>query len=365
MAAFCLLPTAFFSPSLWLFYCSIGYDAPVKSLLLSLLVIASVLLTPAPYASVAHRQGKLVRYEDSRMSMGCAYTIVAYDDDAERLPRIVSAAFDEVDRIDRLMSHYKPDSALSRLNREGAKGAVKVEPELFDFIEECLMYSRESEGAFDITVGPLMKAWGFFRGDGRVPGATEISELRNRVGYKHVILNADESSIQFDQPGVELDLGGIAKGYAVDRVVNLLRQHKIVAALVSAGGSTLYGLGTPPDSQGWEVKIQNPVEANKIALTLSLKNQSLSVSGGSEKFFEIDGVRYSHIMNPHTGRPVQNVLSVAVLTESGKVGDALDNIFYVQGVKRSREFLKRLPPTEVFFFLPQAGEGWKMVRLKN
>ncbi|MBA3442394.1 MAG: FAD:protein FMN transferase [Pyrinomonadaceae bacterium] len=337
----------------------------MKSVLLSLLVIGSILLTPAPCASIAHGQGQLVRYEDNRMSMGCAYTIVAYDDDAERLPRIVSAAFDEVDRIDRLMSHYKPDSPLSRLNREGAKGPVKVEPELFDFIEECLRYSRESEGAFDITVGPLMKAWGFFRGEGRVPGATEISELRNRVGYKHIISNANERTIEFDRPGVELDLGGIAKGYAVDRVVNLLRQHKIVAALVSAGGSTLYGLGAPPGSKGWEVKIQNPVDANKIALTVSLKNQSLSVSGGGEKFFEIEGVRYSHIMDPHTGRPVQNMLSVTVLTESGTVGDALDNIFYVQGVERSREFLKRLPPTEVFFFLPEAREKWKMIRLKN
>ncbi|HVF28951.1 MAG TPA: FAD:protein FMN transferase [Pyrinomonadaceae bacterium] len=343
----------------------IEYDGRVKSLWLSLLIIGLSLWTPTSRASTAHRQGKLGRYEDSRLSMGCAYTIVTYGNDAQKLARITSAAFDEVDRIDRLMSHYKPDSPLSRLNRDGAGGPVKVGAELFDFIEEALRYSRESEGAFDITVGPLMKAWGFFRGEGRVPEAAEISELRRRVGYKHLILNGDEKTIRFDRPGVELDLGGIAKGYAVDSVVSLLKRHNITAALISACGSTLYGMGTPPDSAGWEVKIQNPVDPDKVALTVSLKDQSLSVSGSAEKFFEIDGVRYSHIMNPRTGRPVENMLGVAVLAGSGTAGDALDNVFYVQGVERSRKLLKQLPPTEVFFFLPGGRKKWKMVRLKN
>ncbi len=343
----------------------IEYDGSVKPLWLSLLIIGLSLLTPASRPSITHHQGKLVRYEDSRLSMGCAYSIVIYGDDTQRLARIVSAAFDEVDRIDQLMSHYKPESPLSRINRDGAGGPVKVEPELFHFIEESLRYSRESEGAFDITVGPLMKAWGFFRGEGRVPQPAEIFELRRRVGYQHVILNADGKTIHFDRPGVELDLGGIAKGYAVDRVVSLLKRHKIAAALISACGSTLYGMGKPPDSEGWEVKIQNPIDASKVALTVSLKDQALSVSGGDEKFFEIGGVRYGHIMNPRTGWPVENMLSVAVLTGSGTAGDALDNVFYVQGIEQSRELLKRLPPTEVFFFLPEVGQRWKMVRLKN
>ncbi|MDQ3650106.1 MAG: FAD:protein FMN transferase [Acidobacteriota bacterium] len=343
----------------------IEYDGCVKSLWLSLLIIGLFSSALASRTSIAQRQGKPVRYEDSRISMGCAYTIVTYGDNAQRLTRIVGDAFDEVDRIDRLMSHYKPDSPLSRLNRDGDGGPVKVEPELFDFIEEALRYSRESDGAFDITVGPLMKAWGFFRGEGRVPQPAEISELRSRVGYQHLILNADEKTIRFDRPGVELDLGGIAKGYAVDRVVSLLKRHKIADALISACGSTLYGMGTPPDSEGWAVKIQNPVDASKVALTVSLKDQALSVSGSDEKFFEIGGVRYAHIMNPRTGRPVENMLSVAVLTDSGTAGDALDNVFYVQGVEQSRKLLKRLPPTEVFFFLPERGKRWKVVRLKN
>src|SRR5262245_19690805 len=172
------------------------------------------------------------RYEDSRVSMGCVYSIVIYGRDTAPLREAVAAALDEVDRIDRLMSHYKNDSELSRVNREAAERAVKVDPELFDFTAECLRYRRESDGEFDITVGQLMKAWGFFRGEGRTPSEAELEEARNRVGYQHVILNQRDGTIFFDKMGVELDLGGIAKGYAVDRAVAVLKRHGVTSALV-------------------------------------------------------------------------------------------------------------------------------------
>lgn len=308
-------------------------------------------------------EAPLVRHEASRMSMGCAYAIVAYGHDGGALPGIVEAAFDEVDRMDRLMSHYKPESALSRLNREGAAGPVAVDPELFGLIAESLRYSRESDGAFDITVGPLMKAWGFFRGGGRVPGDDELAAVRSRVGYEHVILDAARKTVRFDRPGVELDLGGIAKGYAVDKAVELLRRRQVAAALVSAGGSTVYGLGAPPGKPAWEVAVQDPVDPDTTALTVRLNDRALSVSGSYEKSFEKDGVRYSHIMDPRTGRPVQGVLSVAVLTGDGTAGDALDDVLFVLGVSRSRAYLKRLPGTEAFFFLPSKRSRWMLVRL--
>jgi len=297
------------------------------------------------------------------MSMACAYAIVAYGDDAGALPRILEAAFDEVDRIDRLMSHYKAESPLSRLNRDAASGPVAVEPELFDFIAECLRYSRESGGAFDITVGPLMKTWGFFRGGGRFPSAQEVEDVRERIGYAHVALDASSRTIRFDRPGVELDLGGIAKGYAVDRVVDLLRREHVAAALVSAGGSTIYGLGAPPGREAWDVDIQDPMDSGRVALTVPLKDRALSVSGRSEKSFERDGIVYSHIMDPRTARPVPGILSVAVLTPTGTAGDALDDALFVQGVERSRAYLQRLPATEAIFFLPDTTGAWKMVRL--
>ncbi|MBO0723738.1 MAG: FAD:protein FMN transferase, partial [Blastocatellia bacterium] len=142
-----------------------------------------------------------------------------------------------------------------------------------------------------------------------------------------------------------------------------LEERGIERALVSAGGSTIYGLGSPPDAAGWEIKIEDPVDHNKIAETVFLQNRALSVSGSYEKFFEVDGVRYSHIMDPRTGQPVQGVLSVAVLTETGTTGDALDNVFYVSGVEKSRKLLEYYPLTEVMFFLPDSGKNWKLVRL--
>ncbi len=305
------------------------------------------------------------RYEESRVSMGCVYTIVAYGHDLEPLREAAAAALDEVDRIDRLMSHYKTDSELSRVNREAAERPIEIDPELYDFIAECLRYSRESDGAFDITVGSLMKAWGFFRGEGRMPTEAELTEARNRVGYQHVILNQKDRTIFFDKAGVELDLGGIAKGYAVDRAVTVLKRHGVRSALVSSGGSTIFGLGAPPGKTAWSIEIQDPVERDRVATTVRLKDQSLSVSGSNEKFFELDGVRYSHLMDPRSGRPVQGMLSVAVITSDGTSGDALDNVFYTLGVERSGARLKKFPASEVFFFLPESGKRWKMVHIKR
>jgi thiamine biosynthesis lipoprotein len=307
------------------------------------------------------RPQELHHYDASRMSMACVYAIEAYGPDPAALPRIVDEAFDEVDRIDRLMSHYKSDSPLSHVNRDAARSPVIVEPELFDFIAEAMRYNRESDGAFDITVGPLMKAWGFFRGEGRVPGDEELAEARRHVGAAHVILNSGGRTISFDEPGVELDLGGIAKGYAVDRVVGLLRQRPVAAALISAGGSTVYGLGAPPGRGGWDVVIQDPIDPRKVAFTIELRDRALSVAGTSEKWFEAGGVRYSHIMDPRTGRPVQGVLSVAVLASSGTAGDALDDAFFVLGPEGSRAYLNRLPGTEAFFFLPDPKRAWTVV----
>jgi thiamine biosynthesis lipoprotein len=332
------------------------------------LLAAFLLVLPA-------RATSLTRYEGTRLSMGCVYAIVAYGEDAAALPRIVDEALDEVDRIDRLMSNYKPESPLSRLNREAASPGfatpVAVDPELFDMIAESLRYSRESDGAFDITVGPLMKAWGFFNADGHMPATRVLDEARRRVGYRHVLLDPSAHTIRFDQRGVELDLGGIAKGYAVDRVVSLLRERHVAAALVSAGGSTLYALGAPPGEEGWEVNVQDPLQATQVALTLRLKDRSLSIAGRSEKSFEVGGVTYSHIMDPRTGRPVQGMLTVAVLSATGTQGDALDDVLFVQGVEKSRGYLARLTGAgiEAYLFLPAVRpggqRGWTQVHLQE
>ena len=310
--------------------------------------------------------GQLHRYEASRLSMACVYAIDMYGPDERALPRIATEALDEVDRIDRLMSHYKADSPLSHINRDAARQPVVVDQELFDFIAEAIRYSRESHGAFDITVGPLMKAWGFFNGEGRVPSPRVLAAARRSVGSDLVVLNERARSIRFLRDGVELDLGGIAKGYAVDQVIRLLRDRGVSSALVSAGGSTIYGLGAPPDGDAWEVAVQDPIDSRRTALTLRVKNRALSVAGRSEKWFEADGVKYSHIMDPRTGRPVQGVLTVVVLAETGTAGDALDDALFVLGPKASQAYLDAHGgKADAFFFLPDSPRGWRMVEARQ
>lgn len=295
--------------------------------------------------------------------MACLYAIEAYGPDAHALPRAVEEAFDEVDRIDRLMSHYRADSLLSRVNREAARGPVTVDAELFDFVARAVRYTRDSGGAFDITVGPLMKVWGFFGGEGRLPSESELSAARRVVGAGRVILDAAAKTIRFAGPGVELDLGGIAKGYAVDRAAALLRARGVPAALISAGGSTIYALGAPPGRAAWMVTVQDPVVARHAALTFQLTDRALSVAGRSEKSFVSGGVTYSHIMDPRSGRPAQGVLSVAVLAPSGTDGDALDDAFFVLGPEHSAPYSRALAAVEAFFLLPDRERPWRLVRM--
>jgi len=299
------------------------------------------------------------------MSMACLYSITAYGPPGVDGHAAAEAALDEVDRIDRLMSHYKAESPLSALNREAASHPVRPPQELFDFVVESLRYSRLSHGAFDITVAPLMKAWGFFRGDGRVPSPRELVRARELVGAAHVRVDSTAGTVTFDAAGVELDLGGIAKGYAVDRAVSILRSRGVTAALVSAGGSTVYGLGAPPGREAWDVDVQDPLDARRSATAVRLRDRSLSIAGGSEKWFEANGVRYSHIMDPRTGSPVQGMLTVAVLSDSGTAGDALDDALFVLGPAASRPLMQAVPGTSALFLLPRGTHGWHLVRAES
>jgi thiamine biosynthesis lipoprotein len=261
------------------------------------------------------------------------------------------------------MSNYKRESALSRLNREAASGPVTVQAELFDLIAESMRYSVDSGGAFDITVGPLMKAWGFFNGEGRVPPAAEVARLRGRIGYRHVVLDRTNRTVRFDRPGMEIDLGAIAKGYAIDRVVTMLTARRVRAALVSAGGSTIFAIGAPPNQSHWNVDVQDPVDARKLAFTVPLRNRALSVAGRSEKSFEIHGVEYTHILDPRSAAPVRGVLSVVVLANNGTGGDALDTALFVLGVERGRTLLGRTRDAEAYFLLPRRRREWRVVHL--
>jgi thiamine biosynthesis lipoprotein len=329
----------------------------------TVLTLSGAHLLLASRAAASAPASPLVCHEESREVMACTGTVRACGPEAAALAGAVGAALDELDRLDRLLSHYRPASPLSQLNREAANGPVRVEPELLELLGACLRWSRESDGAFDVTVGPLMKAWGFFRAEGRVPGEEELARALAVVGYRHLVLDREAGTVRFDRPGVELDLGGIGKGYAVDRAVDRLRRAGVTSALVNLGGSSVYGLGAPPGREAWEIGIEDPTEPGKTALTVALRDRALSVSGGYARFFEQDGVTYAHILDPRTGRPVPGLLSVAVLTASATDGDALDNVLFVLGPEAGRAHLSRVPGAEAFVLLPERGPRWRLVRL--
>lgn len=295
----------------------------------------------------------MMRYEASHQAMGTEFTLVAYGDDAQHLTAVGNEIFEEIDRLDAQMSNYDPKSELSTINRSAAFRSLRVEPRLFQLLADAIRYSQSTDGAFDMTAGPLMKTWGFFRGKGRLPANSEIAHALGRVGYRYVHLNAAQRTIRYGVEGLELDLGGIGKGYAVDRTVDILRSYGVTQALISGGTSSLYALGAPPGARGWSITLRDPYDADKAAGFLCLRNYSLSTSGNYQKFFQMGGKTYAHIVNPTTGRPVENMLAAIVLAPRASEGDALSTAFYVMGFERSRKYLATHQNLIAIFYLPR------------
>lgn len=276
--------------------------------------------------------GDLLRLEKSDEAMGSTFSVVLYGNDSPKLEAAAAAAFEEVQQLDRMLSNYLPASEWSRVNREAGYRPVAVSAELFQLLSECIDYSRQSDGAFDITVGPLMKVWGFYRGEGLLPRPAEVAKALHRVGYRHVRLDPAIHAVQFDRPDVELDPGGIGKGYAVDRMVDVLKRKGIDIALVSGSGSSIYGMGTPPgEPEGWRITIRAPRNPKQSAAEVFLKNMSISTSGSYEKFFWAEGRIYSHIMDPRTGYPARGTSSVSVLAPRTIDSEAWAKPYFVNG----------------------------------
>jgi len=287
--------------------------------------------------------GELLRLEKSADAMGSTYSIALYGNDRIRMEAAADAAFDEVRRLDDLLSNYKPESEWSEVNRHAAEKPMKVSPELFSLLSACVEYSRESEGAFDISVGPLMKVWGFYKGSGHLPHRPEVLAALTKVGYQHIHLDRAAQTVWFDRPGVELDPGGIGKGYAVDRMVDILKRNGVEIALVAGSGSSIYGMGAPPNEpQGWRVDIRDPRDPKKTSAEVFLKDMSMSTSGSYEKFFRAEGRTYAHIMDPRTGYPAQGSVSVSVIAPRTIDSEAWAKPYFVNG----RHWAARHKPKE-------------------
>jgi thiamine biosynthesis lipoprotein len=280
----------------------------------------------------AAEAGDLQRLEIQDEAMGGTWAIVLYGHDRANLEAASAAAVEELHRLDHILSNYQAGSEWSAVNRTAGREPLKISPELFQLLSACLSYSRKSEGAFDITVGPLLKVWGFYKAEGSLPRPAEVAQALVNVGYRQVRLDSANQTVQFDRPGVELDPGGIGKGYAVDRMVEVLKRYGIDRALISGAGSSIYGLGAPPgDPEGWRITIRAQHDARKAAEEVFLKNMSLSTSGSYERFFRAGGRRYSHIMDPRTGYPAQGTASVSVLAPHTIDSEAWSKPYFING----------------------------------
>jgi thiamine biosynthesis lipoprotein len=267
----------------------------------------------------------------SRQAMGGVFIVTAYGDDRKYLEQAVTAALSEASRLEHLLSNYREDSEWSRMNRLAGSQPVHLSQEVFDLLQSCGEYTRESEGSFDITVGPLMRTWGFFKDTGFVPDPAELKAAGEHVGWRYVVLDRARSTVQFSKPGVELDPGGIGKGYAVDRMAEILRQRGVRAALISAASSSIYALGAPPGQARWEVGIRNPANPHESIQTVHLKDESISTSGAYVKYFVENGRAYSHIMDPLTGFPVRGRTSVSVIAARTIDSEAWAKPYFVMG----------------------------------
>jgi FAD:protein FMN transferase len=300
-------------------------------------------------------QPALQRFHQTHAAMGTIFTIDINATDQARAEQDMDLAFEEIDRLEALLSNYRPSSELSRIGREAGSAPIVTDPETFHFLERSLYWSWVSNGAFDITVGPLLRVWGFFFHQGRIPSQTQLNALRNKIGWRHIVLDAQTRTVSFDNhQAMELDPGSIGKGFAVDAVVKLLREQGVTSAFISAGGSTLYAIGAPPETAGWPVDVPDPRSPGKIAASILLKNSSLSTGACTEKFFVKDGHRYCHIFDPRTMRPVEGMLQTTVIDPSATDSDALSTVVFVLNATASRQLLASMPGAKALIFSQQS-----------
>jgi thiamine biosynthesis lipoprotein len=256
-----------------------------------------------------------------------------------------TAALDLIDALEDQMTVYRDHSEVSRLNAAAADSPVEVEPQLFDLLQRCGAWGLESEGAFDVAVGAMVKAWGFFRRDGRVPPPRERAEAMNRTGFRHVILDAAARTVKFRRPGLELNLGAVGKGYALDRAARLLRDDwGVRSALLHGGGSSAYALGHPPaDPRGWPVRLKHPADPGKSLGTAYLRDRGLGMSAATFQFFEYNGRKLGHLLDPRTGWPAAGTASASCVAPTAARADALSTAFFVAGAGWAERYCQSRP----------------------
>ncbi|MDA1162278.1 MAG: FAD:protein FMN transferase [Planctomycetota bacterium] len=275
-------------------------------------------------------------------AMACEFSIIMNPGEHRRM-WVASDALERVHLLEQQMTVYRDDSEISRINRDAACGPVSSEVALFGLLLKCRELAELSGRTFDPTSGPLISLWRRCREAGRIPTHEQIDACLLSTGIEHVVLDEEACSVSFDRPGVELNLGGIGKGYALDRCVEHLTEHGFDGFVIHGGHSSVMARGDHNGQGGWPVGIGNPLFTEQRLGTLVLRDQALSTSGSNIQYFRHEGRRYGHILDPRTGWPVEGTLSVTVLAPSAAEADALSTAFFVGGVEIARRCCDNLP----------------------
>jgi thiamine biosynthesis lipoprotein len=284
-------------------------------------------------AGAAPDHGSWIRLH--RAAMACRFEITLADREGAFVPA-ARAALDEIDRLEGELSVFRQASIISDLNRRAARTPVAAAPHIIELLARCQWWYQETGGAFDITTTPLSRCWGFLRREGRVPDAAEIDVARGSVGLDCVRINSTAGTVTYQKSGIELNLGAIGKGYALDRPSSQLRSAGVPHALLSAGRSSLLGIGGRDG--GWWIDLVSPLLAGGPIARLRLWNAAVGTSGAGEQFVIADGRRYGHVIDPRTGWPARGTASATVVASDAATADALSTAFFVGGAGLARRY---------------------------
>lgn len=303
---------------------------------------------------VMQARQQYVYHERSGLAMG---TFVVMRAAGPRAPAALDAAMAEIHRLDRLFDYGRTDSDVGRLNDAAGSGPIAVQPETITVLKRALEIAHASGGTFDPTIAPLVDVWGFRpEGQQAVPDEVSIARALALVDYRRVRVDEAAGTAEITESGVRIDLGGIAKGYAADRAGAVLRQSEVTSALLDVGGQ-VYALGLRDGAHLWRVGLQHPRRTDAMFGILSLTGRSVATSGDYQRFFEVGGERYHHILDPRTGRPATGLVAAAIVAPSGLDSDAVSTAVYILGLQAGLELLESLGLEAVLF----TGDGQVVV----
>jgi thiamine biosynthesis lipoprotein len=299
-----------------------------------------------PPGAAAPAVGALTRFTYTEYHMGVDARLVVYAPDRPAAEVACTAAFARIAALDSIMSDYRHDSELTRLSAQAGGPPVRVSPDLFRVLRRAQEVARNSGGAFDVTVGPLVALWRTARKTSALPDPVELKRARQRVGWQKLRLDERDRTVRLTVPGMKLDLGGIAKGYADDEAQRVLRQHGITSALVEMGGDIVVS-GPPPGTAGWTIRVPNAGD-NHGPVDLHFAHRAISTSGDTEQFVLINGRRYSHVVDPRTGQALTNRVQVTLTAADGLTSDPLSTALTVLSAPDCRKFLQFYPGTTAY-----------------